>query len=92
MAASSSFTAQAVAFASDTQDVHNQQTYNKQQCGCKIIERIPPGHGLMIMLNDENSSSIPKTLEEAATISSCSFCSDLINYIEKEKTNCYICK
>ena len=73
VAASSSFTAQAVAFASDTQDVNNHQTNDKQQCGCKIIERIPPGHGLMIMLNDENSSSTTNNQEAATTTSrSCS--------------------
>jgi len=53
---SSPFTARVAAFTTNgdapPQDVDNQNN----QCGCKIIERIPRGHGLMIMLNDENNS------------------------------------
>eukprot|EP00986_Skeletonema_menzelii_P003651 scaffold1153_cov147-Skeletonema_menzelii.AAC.7 len=70
---SSSFTAQAAAEEAPPQNmVHNQKNSRYNQCGCKILERIPRGHGLMIMLNDENSSINTPTKSNNSNNNSCS--------------------
>ena len=74
----SPFTARAAAFSANgnappqAQDVNNN---NKSDCGCKILERLPRGQGLMIMLNDENTTF--KSSSSSSSSNQCSKCSCL---------------
>eukprot|EP00578_Thalassiosira_sp_NH16_P005681 CAMPEP_0181138588 /NCGR_PEP_ID=MMETSP1071-20121207/34327_1 /TAXON_ID=35127 /ORGANISM="Thalassiosira sp., Strain NH16" /LENGTH=179 /DNA_ID=CAMNT_0023225435 /DNA_START=36 /DNA_END=571 /DNA_ORIENTATION=+ len=70
----SSFTTPTAAYAANgngnapqDQDVNK----NGSECGCKILERLSRGQGLMIMLNDENT--ILKSPSSSPSSAKCSY-------------------